>query len=55
MVDVFREFVAHCGADFIGSLAEQIISSSETADVWYRFNVPYENVRHVSKYYSGRL
>jgi hypothetical protein len=56
MVDVFRKLVAHCGADFLGSLIEQIISRSKTADIGYCLNVPDENMWHVIRLaYRGSI
>ena len=55
MVDVLRKFVAHRGADFRGSLIEQIISGCKAADIGYCLNASNENVLacHVPCVLSG--
>jgi hypothetical protein len=51
MINVFRKLVAHCGADFLGSLIEQIICGGKAADIGYCLNIPDENMWHVSAIY----
>jgi hypothetical protein len=49
VVDVFRKFIAHCPAHFLGQFAEQVVGSRKPADVGYCLKVPCDHVWHVMK------
>ena len=40
MVNVLREFIAHCGANFVVALALKIVRGCKTAKIGHRFEIP---------------
>jgi hypothetical protein len=40
MVNVLRESIAHCGANFVVALALKIVRGCKTAEIGHRFEIP---------------
>jgi len=49
VVDVLREFVAHCLPDFHVGLADEVVGGREPAEVGYGLQVPHDDARFHSR------